>query len=142
MATPVLFPDGAAGTRLTAPQEAKGSRALPRLPNRAAFSAARPLLTQEQATAALYELVGRLQCQMPPVQWAPPKSYAIDEENSVNAPWIQGTFTLNQLPAAALIGPDFFSALSYPGTTLLSVTQKPNESVSLKGYIHVVSPSR
>lgn len=120
------------GASLTSPGQATEERALAALPPRPASS--QPLLTRDQATAALYQLTQNLAAQLV-LSWEAPEQYRIDEKTTVAAPWQRGQFELTQAPMAALLEPGLFEALgSYPGLMLLSLTR--NNELSLKGYIH------
>jgi hypothetical protein len=128
-----------AGARLVTPQEATESHTLPGLPGRPKPPLT-PLLTKDQATAALYDLTQYTTSQLT-LQWDSPEQYRLDEETTVQAPWQRGQFTLAHVPVAALLGSDLFGALGYPGAMLVSLSRKNND-VTLKGAIYAATSSR
>jgi hypothetical protein len=123
--------------RLVTPQQALENRPLSGLAGRPPSADSLPLMTREQATAALYLLTQNLGSQLS-LSWEAPEHRQIEDETTVIAPWQRGRFELSHLPAATLLGPDVFEALSLPGTTLVSLTWKNND-LNIEGYIHVLS---
>jgi hypothetical protein len=123
-----------AESSLQSPQEAWGEQSLPELPSRPETAERAPLMTREQATAALYELTQNLSCYLE-LNWEPPEVHMIDEETTVVAPWQRGTFDISQLPALSLLEMDLYGALSYPGSLLETLLWK-NGDLTLRGYIY------
>jgi hypothetical protein len=122
--------------RLVSPQQASENLPLPGLAARASSAEFSPLLTREQATAALYLITQNLGSQLS-LSWDAPEQHQIEEETTITAPWQRGWFNLSNLPPATLLGPDIFEALAFPGAVLVSLTRKNND-LNIEGYIHVV----
>ncbi len=124
-------------SRLLTAQQALENRPLSGLTDRPSSAGSLPLLTREQAMAALYLLTQNLGSQLS-LSWEAPEQHQIDDETSITAPWQRGRFELSHLPAATMLGPDIFEALDFPGSILLSLTRKNND-LNIEGYIHAAS---
>jgi hypothetical protein len=113
------------------PQKAVSTYALSKLPLRAKTD---NLLKKDAIPPIFYQLAQSLSGKLV-LTWAAIEKHQIDKDNTISAPWQACNFTLTQVPASALLSPDLFNALNFPGVVITSISRQ-NSIITIKGTIY------
>ncbi|MDR2893679.1 MAG: type 4b pilus protein PilO2 [Deltaproteobacteria bacterium] len=125
------------GLELVSAQEARATFKLPALPRRSPEEY-KTLMARPDASAFLYDITQKLNANLEDLNWSKPEILQ-KEGLALVSPWQRGNFKLSNLPATAMLTPEFFRIFNQPGCCLNSMRYQANDqSWSIEGVIYAL----